>query len=667
MHKRLFFSIIAVSMALLLPIGAEAQIGQVKEAVMSHVEADPLTISGILGGEMNTSWNNQDIYGYSDPFAFSAYANFDIGIYGFHFPININLLNLSMTQFSFPHPQITFNTTPEWKNFRFHIGTSSMHFNNYTYSGLTFTGGGVEYTGNKLRAAVFYGSLNRATRFKDERSALQYFADSLLGINQQETTQPQFKRKAWGSKIGVGNSNNYIDFSVLKAIDDLESLPERWAVEGSDSVTYRDSVIRGKENLAMGLSGRFAIGDHLSFNGNVAMSFFTNDLLASELHKEKMADFGADTADQMIVRSIGFLDKVRGLYNARINSQIRFAGDAGMNLNFDKLNASLTYRFVQADYVSLGANQFSQNSQGIGATANYRFLKNRSLINITGYLQNDNLDHRQMYTNQIATYSANWTFNVNENVNLAASYSGLKQDQKDGLIKVNDTTRIDQIMHSITLSPSYTIYGDNEHTISLNFNNVANKNLNMLSKNASDVNTLTIGASYDCGITAKRLSIGGNYDFSNSKATFNSYTSHTLGGNVSYTAVKKEQMNLRLTGSLSMSYNIKPDEEFENGSSILADVEAPTSSDRTTNDFSFNARVGATFSYKNRHNASFFLSTSNYSENIVFGQKISTTFDLRFNIAYSYSFSSTLIKGKKSKAAESQKQEQSGKNEKVLR
>lgn len=646
-------------MLLSLP-GANAQLKNIKENVKGHIEADPLTISGNLGGELNASWNNQDRYSYSDPFALAAYANFDIGIYGFHIPININLLNLSMTQFSFPTPQITFNTTPEWKNFRFHIGTSSMNFNNYTYSGLTFTGGGAEYNGEKFRIAGFYGKLNIKTRFKDDRTALQYFADSLLGINQQYTNQPQFDRNAWGARIGFGSTKNFIDFSVLKAKDDINSLPESWTM--GDTTTYRDSILKGKENFTAGASARLSIGKWLAFNGNIAMSLYTDDLSASQLTKENFSKFG-DTTDATVKAAFKILDNdlVRKIYDAHINSQVRFAGDAGMNLTFGSFNALFTYRFVQADYTSLGANQFSQNSHGLGATTNFRFFKNRSYITLSGYLQRDNLDSRQIYTNQVATYSANWTFNVSDHLNLAAAYSGVKQDQLDGTMIVNDTTRINQIMHSITLSPSYTIFGENEHTISLNFNDVANNNLNTLSANSSNVNTLTIGAGYDCNLTAKRIGIGGNYDFSKSKAPGNDYTSHTLSGSLTYYALKKQDVNLKFNGSVSLSYNIKPAEQ--EGYAGMDDDEIPVSADYTTNDFSFSARIGSTFTYKSNHNASFYLSTSNYSENIVFGQKVSTTMDLRFNLAYSYSFFSRLIKSKK----ETEKLEKQAKSEKILR
>lgn len=630
---------------------SNAQFGNIKDKIKSHLEADPLTISGQLGGEMNLAWNNQRDNNYTDPFGLAAYANFDIGIYGFHIPVNINLLNLSMSQFSLPYPKFSINTTPQFGKLRLHLGTSSMHFNNYTYSGISFTGVGAEYSGQKFRAAGFYGIFNKETRMKkeDNRSMLQYWTDSLLGLNTQYGANPQFRRKAWGAKIGVGNTKNYVDLSVMKAIDDTSSLDAVWFTEDPETMkrdtTHRDSVIKAKENFAVGLSARFNPIKWLTVNGNFGATLYTEDLNANELgDTNNIIDLGDEVND--------YLSKIpKGIYTVRTNSKVRLAGDAAVNLNFNKVTATFTTRMVQSDYTSLGANQFSQNIFGTGGNINFRLLKNRSFLSLTGYLQHDNIDKKQMYTNQVATYAANWTYNISDNINFTASYNGIKQDQRDGQKQVTDSIRTNQIMHSISLSPSYTIYGDNEHTISLNFNDVINKNLNEKLKtfNANDVSTITFGASYDMHVTAKRLNVGASYDYSSSSSSNNSYKSHTLGGSISYNAIKKKDMNLRLNGNLSFSYNIRPEDADDGYQGILdsSSLEIPTYSTNTTGEISFGTRIGASLNYKNSHHASFYLSTSNYSDNIVFGQRITTRFDLRMTLSYSYSFSSRIIKSKK--------------------
>ena len=623
---------------------------KVVQKVKSHIEADPLTISGQVGGSLQMTYNNRDVYSSSSPFAATAYANFVIGVYGFSIPVNINLLNVSSTQFTFPRPQLSINTTPTYKNWRFHFGTSSMHFSNYTYSGLSFTGLGVEYQGKALRAATFYGIMQPATRFKelDNRSAIQYYADSLLGLNVQDAANPQYKRTAIGAKLGVGSTRNYLDLSFFKAIDDTGSLPYNWMYEGTDIAVYRDSVVKAKENLDVGLAGRISIGRWLTFNANMGMSIYSDDLTSTAINSKTLNDLGvADSADKQVQKVMDILDKVQWLYVPRLSSSVRFAGDAAMNLTFKHVSAMFTYRLAQADYTSLGANKFNQNAQGFGGNTNINLFKGRTFLSLSGYLQKDNLDGKQIYTNQVGTFAGSISSNLGQSFNIALSYNGIKQDQMDGTMTVVDSIRLDQLTHTVTLSPSYSIQGENTHTFSLNFNTVQNNNKNPLMKSSTDVSTYTAGLGYDVALTAKRMNVGANYDFSSSSAVGNSYTSHSLGGSFSYTITKTDKMNLRANYSMSISFNNNVDATEESGGGIVDPDEEPTSN--KTNNISFSNRLGATFSYNKHHSAQCYLSMSNYSENIVIGQKIATSFDLRFNIAYNYSFAKRIIKSKKSK------------------
>ena len=75
-------------------------IGRVK----SHIYADPLSVSGQLGSTLTASWNNTDLH-HTAPFSLTAYGNFNINIYGFSIPININFLDVSATTFTFRGPR----------------------------------------------------------------------------------------------------------------------------------------------------------------------------------------------------------------------------------------------------------------------------------------------------------------------------------------------------------------------------------------------------------------------------------------------------------------------------------------------------------------------------------------------------------------------------------
>ena len=547
-----------------------------------------------------------------------------------------------------------------------------MHFSNYNYSGMTFTGGGVEYNGKWFRAAGFYGTLTRATKFgPDDRTAIQYYADSLLGLNLHETTTIQFTRYAYGGKIGFGNSNTFIDLSLLRAADDSTSLPTVWYGDNGDT-TLRDSVLTAKENLAMGLSGRLAMGKHIALSANVGASLYTSDMSASKLTDLVDSLQGHESTSGIVSQVqpyVNILKKVAWLYEPRTSSMVRFAGDAALTWQWTRVSGALTYRFIQADYTSLGATQFSQNNQGFGGNTTLNlFNRNRAFVNVSGFAQRDNLDHKQTYTNQVITYAATYSQSLGDIFQMTASFNGIKQDQFDGMATVNDTTRTDQVVRTLSVSPNLQISrGDMaDHALNLNFNVTANRNLNPLSDNAINLTTTTVGAGYDISLKKRGVGLGINYDYSASDAVRNSYTAHTLSLSASYNILKKENMRLRATGSgvVSLSKNAEDSDGASVSDAYEAELEGgavPTgvdASNYTTRNFSFSARVGLDFNYKQRHMLQLNAALSNYSENIIIGQRIGVDLDLRATLTYSYTFATRLIKKKAKKTDNKEKIEE---------
>lgn len=599
--KALFLRILFFAVLLLagmMPVEAQ----RIRERINDIKKSDPLTLSGSVGASLGISHNNISTY-YSTPFSYSLYGSFNFNIYSFNLPISFYFVNNSM-QFSYPKmPHISLGMAPTWKSWRFHIGCSSMHLSNYTYSGLTFIGAGAEYQGKLFRAAGFGGIINRKTRLEqwDDRTAFQRLTDSLLGLNVPQYTTPQYRRLGGGAKIGVGNSNNYIDLTFFKAKDQLNSLPEEW----------RDTV-KAKENIAVGLSGRFAIRNWFSFTANMGVTLYTDDLRDSLLHIDERTD--------------RTLQRLNWLYGVRGSSIVRFAGDAAMNFNFKVFNANILYRIIQPDYASLGTSSFSQNTHSIGVNTNFRMFKGKSNLGLVGYLQRDNLNHKQMYTNQVATYTLNSNNVIGNNFHLSMMYNGIKQDQYDGTIKVADSVRLNRITHNATLTPMITFQKKYDHSISINLSFVQNKNLNKLYfANSGDVMTLTGGISYGVTFTPSRVSLSAGYDYSISSSEGYSYNAHTLHYGLNFNIMSKEKLNWSAYYNGSAGYNIVKEAD---------------------NNFSLSNCLGSSFNYNNAHTASLYLSLSNFSEDIVIGQKIATALDCRFTLSYSYSFNKVLIKKK---------------------
>lgn len=583
--------------------------GQIRQRINQIKNSDPLTISGNIGTSLGVSYNSN--YPGSTPFSGSIFANLNLNIYSFNLPLSFYFVN-NTTSFSYPQlPTFRLGATPTWKRFRFHLGNSSMHFNNYTYSGLNFLGAGLEYQGKLFRAAAFGGLLSQATKVKgyDDRTAFQQLADSLLGLNTPASYLPQYRRDAVGVKLGVGNAKNYIDISFLKAKDIEKTLPD-----------YLHDSIPAKDNITLGLSGRFSIKSWFTFTANVGASAYTANL--------------RDSVSPALTEGLGkyqnLLEKTDWLFGFRNNSKLRFAGDASMNFFTKHFNGSVTYRFIQPDYVSLGASTFSQNTHSLGLNANFNMFKNRSILTLIGYAQRDNLNKKQMYTNQVATYTLNWNNIISDHFSLNLSYNGIKQDEFDGTNVVPDSLRINQITHTATLSPVVTFMkGGNTHSISLNGNFIQNTNLNKLSSVDIDTRTITAGVGYAIDMESIRLSVGANYDFSISRSTYSNYLSNTLSGNINYRLISTEKTNWNLGFCTSVGYNIMQDEGAKNN-------------------ISFSNSLSTNFNYRKHHTASMYFSLSNYSDRVIIGQRIATDLDCRFTLSYTYSFAAKLIK-KKSK------------------
>ena len=592
-------TIMATCMVVLAIFSTSGQ-GAIRSRINAIKTADPFAISGSVGTSLGLSYNSN--YPASTPFSSNIYASLNLSFYSFQLPFSFYFAN-NTTSFSYPQlPSFHLGFMPTYKNWKFHLGSSSMHFSNYTYSGLTFLGAGVEYQGERFRMGTFAGVLQRATRMKgyDDRSAIQQLADSLLGLNVPEGNLPQYRRDAIGFKIGVGDERNFLDFSVFKAKDKIKTLPTEW----------RDTLAP-QDNLTIGLSGRFAIKRWFAFTANIGASLHNPDLRDSL----KIEDY------QKFERYVNWL------FTPGDGFRLRFAGDAAMNFMFKHFNGSLTYRLVQPDYVSLGTHNFNQNAHSLGTVMNFSMFKGRSNLGLVGYIQRDNTNKKQMYTNQVATYSLNWNNAIGNIFNMGLQYSGIKQDQYDGSQKINDSIRVNSIVHTVNVSPTFSFERTHNHTIGFTANFVQNKNLNKLIAKGMDIKTLTVGATYGIDLEALRLGIDAGYDYSTSSSQYAHYNSHGISAGLRYRIMQKDHLNWNLSYNGYVAYNIQKDEGAKN-------------------DFSLSNSISSNFSFKHAHTASLYLSLSNFSDLERIGQRVRTNLDCRFTLSYSYSFAARIIKKK---------------------
>lgn len=465
-------------------------------------ESDPLIITGSIGTN-NTYYHSSVGNGYMSPLSNSVFANLNINVYGFSIPFSLYFSNDNL---NFNYPQFSFNLTPSYKNFTAHIGQSTIPFSNYILN-MSFNGVGLEYKGPKFRASAFYGVLRRAIN------------DNPEDLNPRK---PQYKRYGWGFSTGYGNGANSIDIYFLRAYDSEGSLNEVWREQ-----------VQSQENLLVGIKGCVSFKNRVSLSANLATSAFTAD----------------KNSPKVTVGEATRFDKV---FEAKYTSQVRFAGDASLSFNLPWLNASVSYKMIQPDYVSLGTYYTSNNYHSLGVNLSTTLFKQ---IMLSGSFsgQSDNLSKQKQYTTKGYVYNAMAAWNKG-NVSLSAMYNGYLQAQSDGTLQVNDTTEVHRILHSMSLMTNYSLSRTNlDHTFSLSGNYTINKDLNKFSIGQSDVNTMALGASYMMNVKPWETSFTLALSHQETKGFNSVYRSDVASLSTGRSFLKEK--NLNVSATVSLNYN----------------------------------------------------------------------------------------------------------------
>ncbi len=471
--------------------------------ISTIAKSDPLIISGAIGTQ-NTYYYSSVGYGYRSPWSNTFYANLDIQLYGISMPFAFYYGN-NNSSWSFPH--ISFHIDPTYKNWRAHFGRSNMGMSSYIMN-MSFNGVGLEYNSNKVRVGAFYGFL---------RNAINDDPNDPLARN------PQYSRRGWGIKLGYGTGRNYLDVYFLRAADKVGSLDEYW-----------QQRIRPQENTAVALKAGIGLTKWLSLRGNLAYSAFTLDKESPEII--------SPTADRWST-----------VFDAKYTSLMRIAGDVSMNLSLRNFNTSVFYRMVQPDYTTLGMYYTSNNYQSLGVTMSTSLFKKIALsANFSG--QEDNITRNQLYTTRGFVYSANASAPVTQNFHVSAGYNGYRQLQSDGTTHVNDTTRVNRIMHSLHITPSLSFEGtDLSHAISLSGSWSENKDLNSFASEQNDVRTLAAGISYNVEVKPWEMSFSTSLSHQQSDGYQTRYTSDVLSLSTGRSFLKEKQLST--SASVSLCYN----------------------------------------------------------------------------------------------------------------
>jgi hypothetical protein len=348
-------------------------------------------------------------------------------------PINIPLsISYSPQGYVYQNPTLPFNQigiSPNYKDWTFHAGFSSVNFSEFSLAGNQFTGGGVEYLpANKLlNVKALYGRFSRAD--------IQFDANNvILGV-------PAYERWGGGVSISLGGKKGRTGLVVFKAKD------------GSNSIYTRGNNldVTPSENLVYGLTTQQRISKRISFEGELMYSAFTNDVRYGE---ELMPGYT-------------LLNNLGDLFTYNTTSNLNKAVLANVKYKAKKYGLKLGYRRVDPDYKSLGAVFLNNDLEDITLGVSTKFFRSKLGVNLKGGLQRNNLNQEKITRTTRKIGSVALSYVPNENWSFSGNYANFTTNTNMVLVPESiDTLRYAQVTHSQNLNATRTFRREKlTHTI----------------------------------------------------------------------------------------------------------------------------------------------------------------------------------------------------------
>jgi hypothetical protein len=437
---------------------------------LSRDDAPPVTLTGSL----ITAGENYSIPGLETQRPVNSarlYFNPTLSIYGLQLPFSFLL---STHERSYNQPFNQFGVSPVYKSLTVHAGYRSLRYSDFTLSDAVFLGGGAEFRDDWFKLRAMYGRLRRAV---DEDTSA-----SIRAV---------YRRVGWAFGAGIGDEQRYIDLNVLKAWDDsssLSRLPSFGAVYPS-------------ENVVAGLNGRLPmIGGRLVVDGELAGSVFSRDL--------RLPLFTDNSVPET------------GLLETRISSRFNLAARSGITWNDELWSLRLEYARVEPEYETMGAIYTQNDYQDITVKPSFRLPDGSLRINGSIGRRTDNLFDDRLYTTSriIGSGALNWM--PGPLFNLDANYSNYSMSNSSGALQVNDSTRLDNVSESWSLSPRLALTTTSmQHFLMLFLTKQMYTDENLLTGLNSDNDVLTAVLSYN-GMLMSGFGFSGAFQFTEITTAF---------------------------------------------------------------------------------------------------------------------------------------------------
>jgi hypothetical protein len=397
---------------------------------------EPVGMDGGIG--INTRmYAANGIENRQSPFFWTVNANVNFNIYKFNVPFSA-LVSVNQFEITAPNPDpqlpplrqnLTnrFNrigASPYYKWIKLHGGHRSMNFSEYTLSNLVYLGGGVDLTPNNWRISALYGRLAKAEP---------------LDLSLITPNVPIYQRFGWGTKVGYGSNDNFIDVMLFKAWDDPNSI-----------AAIDPPKVFPNENMVIGIKGQKSLFEKFRLGGEFARSALTPNV----------GDAMTGNAEFPFV----FIDE-------RENTTYKNAYNANFDYQGNGFVLGAKYRRIDPDYKSLGAYFFNNDIEDYTINTSFALLQQKLQFAGSIGVQRDNLAQTKpsTLTRVIGSTNINYTQNA---LNLGLTYSNYSSDVTYVLDQDLDSLNVVIVTQDLggTISYSISDSSQNQHSFALAMN-----------------------------------------------------------------------------------------------------------------------------------------------------------------------------------------------------
>ncbi len=429
----------------------------------------PFTFHGSLANNL-ILYHTSDTVARRQPVTYVMAGNFNASVYGINLPFSFTL---SDQQRDYSQPFNQFGLSPSYKWITVHAGFRNLRFSDFTLSGHTFAGVGIELTPGKFRFSLVNGRFNRST-----------YSNTYEKVD----TLPYYKRNGIAMKIGVGGKKSFVDLILLRIRDDHKSLPQ-------DSI-YPERT--PEQNLVTGLNSRITLSKQLVFDGEGALSIYTSN--------EYAPGFTGTDAEK--------LKKAENIIVINQSSRWFTAARASLVYKIKDFSTRLEYRRIDPDYKSLGAYFFNNDVENITIGPSFSLFKKKFLFRGNIGLQHDNLRKTKKTTSKRTVGSANISLNPVKWFGMDASYSNFSTSQKAGRMPLVDTLKIFQSTQSISLMPRLIFMNTRlSHMVLLAYNRSNLNDKNPGTEQLTENKATTVTLNYMLGLLAKKITLTGGLNY----------------------------------------------------------------------------------------------------------------------------------------------------------